>query len=128
MLRPEDLDLFPALYRCFMAEGDHVCFDDESKHPDMRGWTDDGSGTSEEVLIPEVDKVVDRGLLQPRTRMKTKPVPIEICVEGVWDTVGSLGLPDSWLTEITGYNKRYQLHNTALNDSKANDPWTKSVY
>jgi uncharacterized protein (DUF2235 family) len=37
---------------------------------------------------------------------------------GVWDTVGSLGLPDSMLTHATNWNKGYQFHDTELGGSK----------
>ncbi|EOD44741.1 putative peptidoglycan binding domain containing protein [Neofusicoccum parvum UCRNP2] len=42
---------------------------------------------------------------------------IKIKVIGVWDTVGSRGLPESLLTWATGWNKKYQFHDTALNRS-----------
>lgn len=44
---------------------------------------------------------------------------VRIKLVGVWDTVGSLGLPDSyWFTKWTGWNKKYQFHNTRLDPSK----------
>lgn len=44
---------------------------------------------------------------------------VKIKVVGVWDTVGSLGLPDTnWITKMTGWNKRHQFHNTRLDPSK----------
>jgi hypothetical protein len=116
VLKPEDLDLFPGLFKCFKAEDDEIVFRDDSSYPELRGWSDDGSGGVNRKARDEV--LDDRGTMKPRTRTKTKPVPGEIRVEGVWDTVGSLGLPDSWLAKITGFNKKYQFYNTALNDSK----------
>jgi len=112
-MKPEDLDEFPLIFRTLEGKvGDgKIAFDDESKFPALRGWTVGGTadGGNEEG---------ERGELKPRTRKKTLPIPVEIVVEGMWDTVGSLGLPDSWLARITGFNKRYQFYNTALNDSK----------
>jgi uncharacterized protein (DUF2235 family) len=116
VLKPEDLDLFPGLFKCFKAEDDELVFSDDSPYSELRGWSDDGNrcvdGKARGLVLD------DRGTLKPRTRTKTKPVPIEIRVEGVWDTVGSLGLPDSWFTKITGFNKKYQFFNTALSDSE----------
>lgn len=37
---------------------------------------------------------------------------------GVWDTVGSLGLPDSMLSQATNWNKGYQFHDTELSGSE----------
>jgi hypothetical protein len=43
---------------------------------------------------------------------------VEIKVVGVWDTVGSLGLPDGRLAQITGANNGFKFHNTSLNSSE----------
>lgn len=40
-------------------------------------------------------------------------VTVKVC--GVWDTVGSLGLPKSGLSNITGWNNSYEFHDTAIN-------------
>ncbi|KAF4540708.1 uncharacterized protein LTHEOB_650 [Lasiodiplodia theobromae] len=40
---------------------------------------------------------------------------VRIKVIGVWDTVGSRGLPKSLLSSLTGYNEKYGFHDTALN-------------
>jgi hypothetical protein len=117
VLKPEDLDLFPGLFKCFKADGDQIVFSDDNLNLELRGWSDDGrrwyNGNDGSAMLDE------RGTLKPRTRMKTKPVPVEIRVEGVWDTVGSLGLPDSRLAKILGFNKKFQFYNTALNDSES---------
>jgi uncharacterized protein (DUF2235 family) len=117
VLKPEDLELFPGLFKCFKKGGGEVVFSDESPDEELRGWTEDGVvACGREDTEPKEDD--ERGTLKPRTRVKTKPTPVEICVEGVWETVGSLGLPDSWFTKMTGFNKMYRFYNTALDDSK----------
>jgi len=116
VLKPEDLDLFPGLFKCFKAEDDEIVFSDDSSYPELRGWSNDEDRRVDGKAGDQ--GFDDRGALKPKMRTKTKPVPIEIQVEGVWDTVGSLGLPDSWLTKITGFNKKYQFFNTALNNSE----------
>jgi hypothetical protein len=107
------LDLFPGLFRCFKRAEGSVEFSDKSPYPELRGWSADGDGGGVEEAGED-----ERGMLKPRTRVKTQPTPVEICVEGVWDTVGSLGLPESWFTRMTGFNKMYQFYNTALDDSE----------
>ncbi|KAI9657410.1 MAG: hypothetical protein M1821_003092 [Bathelium mastoideum] len=41
---------------------------------------------------------------------------VTVKIVGVWDTVGSLGLPRSWLTRLTRCNAAFKFHDTALND------------
>jgi uncharacterized protein (DUF2235 family) len=43
---------------------------------------------------------------------------VEIKVVGVWDTVGSLGLPEGAVTSLTGSGEKYKFHNTGLDPSK----------
>ncbi|OMP85171.1 hypothetical protein BK809_0000271 [Diplodia seriata] len=45
------------------------------------------------------------------------PINHEVRIKaiGVWDTVGSRGLPENWFTRVTGWNASYHFHDTALN-------------
>lgn len=47
-----------------------------------------------------------------------KPEKITIEAIGVWDTVGALGIPESWVSWATGANKGKDFGDTALNNSK----------
>ncbi|KAL2039398.1 hypothetical protein N7G274_007670 [Stereocaulon virgatum] len=40
--------------------------------------------------------------------------PVDIKIIGVFDTVGSMGIPNNRLVDVTGYNKEYAFHNTNL--------------
>ena len=42
---------------------------------------------------------------------------VEIKVVGVWDTVGSLGLPEGVVTSWTGSGEKYKFHDTGLDPS-----------
>jgi hypothetical protein len=46
-----------------------------------------------------------------------KPEKITIEAIGVWDTVGALGIPDSWVSWATGANKGKDFGDTSLNNS-----------
>lgn len=122
MLKTEDLELFPGLFRAWVrsSRGDGVEFSERSKWPELRGWTKDGTGEEEGIGREggENGDGTGKGEIKPRMRIKTRPTPVEIQVEGVWETVGSLGLPESWFTKCTGFNKMYQFYNTALDDSE----------
>ena len=43
---------------------------------------------------------------------------ITIQVIGVWDTVGSLGVPDIHWFDLSGFRRRHQFHNTSLHPRK----------
>ncbi|KAK0642538.1 Uncharacterized protein DIS24_g8958 [Lasiodiplodia hormozganensis] len=46
---------------------------------------------------------------------------VKIKAVGVWDTVGALGLPESWLSSvIPKFNEQFQFHNTGLNEKIEN--------
>jgi uncharacterized protein (DUF2235 family) len=45
-----------------------------------------------------------------------------IKVMGCWETVGSLGIPESRLTRLFGLNKKYAFHHTELSDSELSPP------
>ncbi|KAF3913418.1 hypothetical protein ABW20_dc0109748 [Dactylellina cionopaga] len=49
-----------------------------------------------------------------RTKIGIQLKHVNIRFVGVWDTVGSLGIPDSYLARWTGANEGYQFHNTEL--------------
>ncbi|GME35280.1 peptidoglycan binding domain containing protein [Neofusicoccum parvum] len=68
-------------------------------------WTDSVVGS-----LPTSDREFWHGL-------STKTYGnVKIKAVGVWDTVGALGIPQSWLSEIIpGLNQRHQFHNTGLN-------------
>ena len=55
---------------------------------------------------------------QADAELKASLQKVKVKVVGVWDTVGSLGLPDSGFTSVTGWNDSFKFHDTALNDRK----------
>ncbi|EPS35160.1 hypothetical protein H072_11575 [Dactylellina haptotyla CBS 200.50] len=42
---------------------------------------------------------------------------VKIKFVGVWDTVGALGIPESWLSWVTGYNDGNKFHNTEIHEN-----------
>ena len=43
---------------------------------------------------------------------------VTIKVIGCWDTVGSLGIPETTFTKLLNLNHKYAFHDTELSDSK----------
>lgn len=52
---------------------------------------------------------------------------VNIKVMGCWDTVGSLGIPESTFTKIFSLNHKYAFHDTELSDSKSLLPQLPSL-
>jgi uncharacterized protein (DUF2235 family) len=50
-------------------------------------------------------------------KLERKAKHVSIKLIGVFDTVGSVGIPDSFITEMTGVNAKYQFHDTELSES-----------
>lgn len=52
-----------------------------------------------------------------RHEPKVKPEDVRIKIIGVWDTVGSLGIPDAWFSQAAitrGWNKKYDFLDAKL--------------
>jgi uncharacterized protein (DUF2235 family) len=93
-----DLEYFRELYQYFKEHGNSIKFNN-----------DEEEGTKKHP-VPKCQK-----------KLTENPKPAVVSVIGVWDTVGSLGLPESFLTDVTGINKRNQFWNTALNKREQNN-------
>ncbi|TVY83337.1 Uncharacterized protein LSUE1_G002072 [Lachnellula suecica] len=94
-----DLEYFRELYHHFKEHGDSIYFTDGS--PEANQNAKHGKHKHE---VPEVQE-----------KLTSMPKPAEVTVIGVWDTVGSLGLPDSFWTKLLGGNRGKEFYNTALN-------------
>jgi uncharacterized protein (DUF2235 family) len=94
-----------------------IKFSDDSDLPALRGWKSRQHKKKDTNAETKADSV-DQEIAVTPEEGKVKPEPVTVKVIGVWDTVGALGLPESWLTTVTGFNKTYQFYDTALNDSE----------
>lgn len=107
VLEPSDMQLFPALYRGYMERQYGEPF------KSTKAWQD----YKDTVRAREVAKgELTEGLLRnaPPTKIDTA---VKIKVVGVWDTVGSLGVPDGRFTENTSLRSRFGFHNVRLSRS-----------
>jgi uncharacterized protein (DUF2235 family) len=103
LLEPAELRHFSNVYRQYKEHRAHS----ESNLP--KSWAfhecDETSKnpTKKDLDIAEVKKAMHK---------------VKVKVVGVWDTVGSLGMPDSVVSRWTNFNKGLQFHDTALNNSE----------
>ena len=52
---------------------------------------------------------------------------VNIKLIGCWDTVGSLGIPQSPLTKLFDLNRKHDFHDTGLSDSKPSPHFFVSI-
>lgn len=87
-----DLEYFRELYQHFKEHGDSIKFSNDNP-----------------------DAIIKHPSPKCQDLLSARPKPATVNVIGVWDTVGSLGLPESWLTRITQTKKGKEFYDTSLN-------------
>lgn len=115
LLRAEELSLFPRAYEIYRKK-DTTAVNvenhgyDKSRDIIKKLWTWAGAVKNKESGPEEI--------WQLRKAMHDGPVKVKVV--GVWDTVGSRGLPESSLTKVVPcVNEEFKFHDTALHESKS---------
>ncbi|KAK8250945.1 hypothetical protein HDK77DRAFT_480857 [Phyllosticta capitalensis] len=113
LLRAEELSLFPRAYEIYRKK-DTTAVNvenhgyDKSRDIIKKLWTWAGAVKNKESGPEEI--------WQLRKAMHDGPVKVKVV--GVWDTVGSRGLPESSLTKVVPcVNEEFKFHDTALHEN-----------
>ncbi|OJD29619.1 peptidoglycan binding domain containing protein [Diplodia corticola] len=143
LLWPQELHHFPDLYKVYSRHGERADKHDENENEE-KGDEDSAIGVEDEVHCSGTDESlrtirytgkfwktaeetansIDKSLWDRIKIFHPDNADnddshiyhiVRIKAIGVWDTVGSRGLPESAFTSATGWNKGYQFHDTALN-------------
>lgn len=104
VLEPSDMLLFPGLYRGYM----------ERQHGEPFKSTKAWKHYKATVQAREEAKRKLLGSPVPPTEIDTS---VKVKVVGVWDTVGSLGIPDGRFTEHASLRSQFGFHNVKLSRS-----------
>ncbi|KAL1615847.1 hypothetical protein SLS56_011649 [Neofusicoccum ribis] len=136
LLWPQELDKFPDLYKVYKKHGnrkDEGATNTKARKDSAVGNGENGHESDNSTIMKNTGKFWKSAMKMAKSidgkiwdRIKQFHPDndsekshivhtIKIKVIGVWDTVGSRGLPESLLTWATGWNKKYQFHDTALN-------------
>lgn len=75
-------------------------------------------GKFQEIYNDYMARLIDPEYWQRRWGHLKTLHNVKIKVVGVFDTVGSLGLPDNFLVRRLGLNERYRFHSTRLSSSR----------
>jgi uncharacterized protein (DUF2235 family) len=123
VIEPVDMQFFPEIYRAYMMSGQGKLFSGNS------AWTDFVEGRrskkGEEMLkkgirIGKADTKTQAEAwdMQPHGELVIAKDSRKVKVVGVWDTVGSLGIPDVAGLDFASKRTRYGFHNVKLTERK----------
>lgn len=110
VLKPLEMQFFPRIYRAYMKYGTQHGKDTKNVNGQKQGKVaNNGKGfrdSEEWTTLVKAGTFIDN---QPPTEASRK-----IKVVGVWDTVGSLGVPDIAGADLGDLRKKFGFHNVKL--------------
>lgn len=108
VIKPLEMQYFPRIYRAYMRYGSEDVKTGKSFGTQATIDAKAGKGFRESAAW---QKLIEMGTFidQPPTNASR-----QIKVVGVWDTVGSLGMPDLAGQDLGGLRKKYGFHNVKL--------------
>ncbi|KAL5376314.1 hypothetical protein DPSP01_010541 [Paraphaeosphaeria sporulosa] len=119
VIRPTDMQLFPAIYRAYMSNDEMLPF------RETKAWKEfvDGKLTSKGQDLSRAGEI--KGLkdrvqsfeINPHHSLLAAEGSRKVKVVGVWDTVGSLGVPDVAWFDNERFRTKYGFHNVKLNEN-----------
>jgi uncharacterized protein (DUF2235 family) len=121
VIKPLDMQLFPQVYRAYQNNEEGLPF------RETQAWKDFTEGklsqkghelkkTNEEWGVKERAEGWE---ITPHIDLAASEESRKIKVIGVWDTVGSLGVPDVAIFDNANFRTKYGFHNVKLNESKS---------
>jgi uncharacterized protein (DUF2235 family) len=120
VIRPIDMQLFPQVYRAYQTNEEGLEF------RETQAWKDFVHGRLSKRGQELHESQRDAGAkeraqsweIRPHGDLAVSPDSRKVKVVGVWDTVGSLGVPDLAFLSMAGRRTKYGFHNVKLNGSK----------
>lgn len=120
VIKPIDMQLFPQVYRAYQTNVE------EKPFRETQVWKDFVHGRLTKRGTELGKKLQDAGAkdraqswdIFPHGDLSVGEASRKIKVIGVWDTVGSLGVPDVAWFDNANYRTKYGFHNVKLNECK----------
>ena len=120
VIKPLNMQLFPQVYRAYQTNEEGLPFRETQAWKDFvegklskRGATLDkkqrNAGAQERARNYDINPHADLAVSEDSRRVK---------VVGVWDTVGSLGVPDVAFFDNANFRTKHGFHNVKLNGCK----------
>lgn len=120
VIRPIDMQLFPQVYRAYQTNEEGLPFRETQAWKEfIHGkLTKRGEELSEATENWSIKDRAQSWEIHPHVNLAVSEDSRKIKVVGVWDTVGSLGIPDVAILNNARRRTKYGFHNVKLNDSK----------
>ncbi|KAF1951904.1 hypothetical protein CC80DRAFT_495790 [Byssothecium circinans] len=119
VIKAIDMHLFPQIYRAYMSNDEGLPF------RETQAWKDfvDGKLSKKGIELSKKGEINDfkdhaqSWEIQPHRHLVSAEGSRKVKVVGVWDTVGSLGIPDVAFLNNSGMRTQYGFHNVKLNEN-----------
>ncbi|KAF1946326.1 hypothetical protein EJ02DRAFT_249820 [Clathrospora elynae] len=125
VMRPIDMQFFPALYRLYMTNDEGV----EFRKTDAWRWFTKGKLSEkgeemkkagvdvDQIGLGDLERMVEAWEIRPHGELAISQDSRKVKVVGVWDTVGSLGVPDMVGFDFARSRTKYGFHNVRLTEN-----------
>jgi uncharacterized protein (DUF2235 family) len=124
VMQPNDMQYFPEVYRAYMSNSKGEAFRESQPWKDFTGGVLSEEGKRREAAGERFPGLYDfAGQAQmwqipPHAELAISEESRQIKVIGVWDTVGSLGVPDIAFINNSKRRAKYGFHNVQLSSRK----------
>ena len=115
------MQLFPQVYRAYEANDEGLPFRETQAWNEFVNGKLTRSGTKlneEERNSDPKNRAQSWDIFPHKEFQDISPDSRKVKVVGVWDTVGSLGVPDVMWFDNAGRRTKYGFHNVKLNEGK----------
>jgi len=121
IIKAIDMQLFPAIYRAYMTNDEGLPFRETKAWRDfVEGkLTKRGEALSKAGAIEGLKDRAESWEIRPHHHLVASEASRRVKVVGVWDTVGSLGVPDVAWFDLERFRTKFGFHNVKLNESKS---------
>jgi uncharacterized protein (DUF2235 family) len=118
VIRPTDMQLFPQIYRAYMSNEEGLPFRETQAWRDFVDGklTQKGTELSKRGAIKGVQEQAESWEITPHRELVPPEASRKVKVVGVWDTVGSLGVPDVAWFDLANLRAKYGFHNVKLGE------------
>lgn len=123
VIKPVSMQIFPEIYRAYMTNEEGLPF------RETEAWKEfiNGKLTAKGKLLRQttgIQGIVERAQswqIHAHRDLLATEESRKVKVVGVWDTVGSLGIPDVAWFDFGKNRAKYGFHNVRLNESKCHE-------
>ncbi|KAF2118172.1 hypothetical protein BDV96DRAFT_488040 [Lophiotrema nucula] len=119
VIRPQDMQLFPEIYRSYMSNEEGLPFRETQAWRDfVHGkLTKKGKELEAQGGTWGPKEHAEAWEIHAHGNLEISEASRKVRVVGVWDTVGSLGIPDVAWFDFSDFRTQYGFHNVKLNEN-----------